>query len=245
MNIMNKHKTKWFQLSIDKVATGLLVTSIGMLSNIGIAHAELSISEKDPESSIVNQYEQYKTSDLDALSVSSFVDQLNQRVEQNPKDSLAWEILAKVYYDYGDIDYAVYAASEAIDSGSMDNDLYTILLTGSSFIAADQLEAGYADQIDSEKFINQYQAAISKVYGTMHGFNYNETLPKPVVRKTPSRAVKKYTPKKRVTRNKRAAVKSKPKPKVASKKRNRPVSKPKPQAPRSTTPSVDPFKILR
>lgn len=242
---MNKHVKKWFQLSTDKVPTGLLVISIGMLSSIGVAHAELSITEKDPESSIVNQYEQYKTSDLDDLSVSSFVDQLNQRVEQNPNDSLAWEMLAKVYYDYGDIDYAVYAASEAIDSGAADNALYSILLTGSTFIAVDQLESGYAQAIDDEAFIEQYQAALSKVYGTIHGFNYNEALPKPVVRSTPARAAKKYTPKKRVTRNKRAAVKPKPKRNVAPKKTSRPVSKPKPQAPRKTTPSGDPFKILR
>lgn len=236
---------KWLQLSTDKISTGLLVMSIGMLGNIGTAHAELSITEKDPESSIVNQYEQYKSSDFDAISVRNFVDELNQRVEQNPKDSLAWEILAKVYYDYGDIDYAVYAANEAIDLGATDIALYSILLTGSSFIAVDQLEAGYAEQINDKQFIEQYQAALSKVYGTMHGFNYNEALPKPVVRSKPARAVKKYTPKKRVSRNKRAVVKPKPKRRVAPKKTSRPVSKPKPQAPRKKTSSSDPFKILR
>ncbi len=224
-----------------------------MGSAMTTAHSELVIQEKDPGSSIINQFAALKNADAKSPQLHQLVADLNQRVSRNPNDSLAWEILAQIYSNNGYHAYAVYAASEAIDLGQSTAKLKKILLNSSAIVSQSQLQSDYlTDEVDAA-FLKEYQYALSKIYGDIYGFNYDESLPKPpapVVKPrrpnkiSKSRSQSRASVKKPATSIKRkSAVKqpSRQAPKV------KPVNKPtKPSSSRnSNTKSTDPFSILR
>lgn len=237
--------------NIIKPSTVMLTGLITMGAAMNTAHSELSIQEKDPQSSIVNQYAALKNADAKSPKLHALITDLNQRLALNPKDSLAWEILAQIYYNNGYYAYAVYAASEAVDLGQSTPKLKKILLNSSAIVSESQLEAEYlTDDVDAE-FLKDYQYALSKIYGEVYGFNYDESLPKPpapTVRPRTAKAKSKASSQRRAPIKKKvrsAPVKKKsvvkPRPKPA------PVKKPsKPSTPKNNTPkSTDPFSILR
>ncbi|SLJ84288.1 tetratricopeptide repeat protein [Psychrobacter sp. DAB_AL43B] len=242
-----------------KLPKALLVGLFIMGSAMSAAHSELVIQEKDPGASIINQFAALKSADAQSVQLHQLITDLNQRLDSNPNDSLAWEILAQIYYNNGYHDYAVYAASEAIDLGQNTAKLKKILLNSSAIVSQSQLQSDYlTDEVDGE-FLKQYQYALSKIYGEIYGFNYDESLPKPpapVVKsrnnKTTSKSkaqrrasVKKQaTPAKKATPPKRkAAVKQPPRPVPKAKPVNKP-AKP-PSSRNSNAKSTDPFSILR
>lgn len=219
-----------------------------MGSAMTTAHSELVIQEKDPGSSIINQFSALKNADAKSPQLHQLVTDLNQRVSRNPNDSLAWEILAQIYSNNGYHAYAVYAASEAIDLGQSTAKLKKILLNSSAIVSQSQLQSDYlTDEVDAA-FLKEYQYALSKIYGDIYGFNYDESLPKP-----PAPFVK--------PRSGRSGTKSKPQPQVSVKKASKPMKKPavkKPPRPpkvkpvtkpsptkKSNAKSTDPFSILR
>ncbi|MGP5174504.1 hypothetical protein [Psychrobacter immobilis] len=220
-----------------------------MGSAMTTAHSELVIQEKDPGSSIINQFSALKNADAKSPQLHQLVTDLNQRVSRNPNDSLAWEILAQIYSNNGYHAYAVYAASEAIDLGQSTAKLKKILLNSSAIVSQSQLQSDYlTDEVDAA-FLKEYQYALSKIYGDIYGFNYDESLPKP-----PAPFVK--------PRSGRSGTKSKPQPQVSVKKASKPIKKKpavkKPPRPpkvkpvtkpsptkKSNAKSTDPFSILR
>ena len=224
-----------------------------MGSAMTTAHSELVIQEKDPGSSIINQFATLKNADAKSPQLHQLIADLNQRLARNPNDSLAWEILAQIYYNNGYHAYAVYAASEAIDLGQSTAKLKKILLNSSAIVSQSQLQSDYlTDEVDAA-FLKEYQYALSKIYGDIYGFNYDESLPKP-----PAPVVKARRPKKasKPRSQSRASVKKpstpiKRKPAVKQPSRQAPKAKPvqrpaKPSSPRnSNTKSTDPFSILR
>ncbi|WP_367106019.1 hypothetical protein [uncultured Psychrobacter sp.] len=236
--------------SIIKPSTAILTGLVTMGVAMNTAHSELSIQEKDPKSSIVNQYAALKNTDAKSPKLHALITDLNQRIALNPKDSLAWEILAQIYYNNGYYAYAVYAASEAVDLGQSTPKLKKILLNSSAIVSESQLEAEYlTDDVDAE-FLKDYQYALSKIYGEVYGFNYDESLPKPPAPIVKPKAVKtkskisahRRTPVKKKARSapvkKKAAVKPKATPKAS------PIKKPTPSK-NSNSKATDPFSILR
>jgi len=245
---------------VKAAVTGMLI----MLGALSCAHAELTIQEKDPGASITNRYALLLDADPTSVELHQLVADLNQRVTNNPKDALAWEILAQIYDHNGYELYALYAASEAIEQGSSTSKLEKILLDNSASVAEQQLRSGYLSPDVDAEFFQEYQFAISKMYGDVYGFNYDESLPKPpVVRaRVKKRAVKRRntsssrrsstrkprtvrttaaTPRRRTPAKPRARVKP---PVVRPKSQaRRPVAKPAASQRRSS--SGDPFKILR
>lgn len=223
-----------------------------MGSAMSTAHGELVIQEKDPSASIINQFAALKNSDTQSPQLHQFVTELNNRLSHNPNDSLAWEILAQIYYDNGYHAYAFYAASEAVDLGQSTDKLKKILLNSSAVVSQSQLQSDYlTDEVDAA-FLKEYQHALSKVYGDLYGFNYDESLPKPPVVKprapkkvNKSKAQPRIAVRKQVIPKKAVAVKQPPPPRQTPKAK--PVNKPaKSSSPRnSNTKSSDPFSILR
>ncbi|MBF0658431.1 hypothetical protein IPZ60_06735 [Psychrobacter sp. NG25] len=215
---------------------GLLV----MGSAMSAAHSELVIQERDPGSSITNQFATLKNANAQSPELHQLIADLNQRLAVNPNDALAWDILAQIYYNNGYHDYAVYAASEAMDRGQSTAELKNILLNSSAIIAQKQLQSGYLNNVDAASK-TEYQHTLSKIAGDVYGFNYDESLPKP------PKVIRRNVPKKTSSTKKSAAsVKKKTvvKPKTTYVK---PVTKPaQTSSPRSNTPvSTDPFSILR
>lgn len=237
-----------FQLA-KTVLAGLFV----MVAAMSTAHSELVIQEKDPSASIINQFNTLKNADAKSPQLHQFVADLNQRLALNQNDSLAWEVLAQIYYNHGYHSYAVYAASEAIDRGQNTDKLKKILLNSSAMVSQSQLQSGYlTDEVDAE-FLKEYQYALSKIYGDIHGFNYDESLPKPpspVVKprraKTTSRSKIQYrssAKKQTIPTKRKVAVKRPPRQTPKTKPVNKPT---KPLSPRnSNAKSADPFSILR
>lgn len=228
------------------ILTGLIIIGTAMSA----AHSELSIQEQDPQASIINQYAALENAGVKSPQLHQLIADLNQRITLNPKDSLAWEILAQIYYNNGYQAYAVYAASEAIDLGNNAPKLKKILLNSSAVVSESQLRADYlTDDVDTE-FLENYQYALSKIYGEVYGFNYDESLPKPPAPVVKPRAVKTKNKasaqrRKSVKKKARAApikrkstVKQKPKPKAA------PIKKPSPSR-NNNSKITDPFSILR
>ena len=230
-----------------KLPKALLAGLFIMGSAMSAAHSELVIQEKDPGSSIVNQFATLKNADAKSPQLHELIATLNQRLAVNPNDSLAWEVLAQIYYNNGYHDYAVYAASEAIDQGKSTAELKNILLNSSAIIAQKQLQSGYLDNVDAA-FKKEYQHTLSKIAGDVYGFNYDESLPKP-----PPVVVKPRAPKtiktSKQTREKVASSTSKPKVRRSTRTPSvvKPVTKTvQPSPSRSNTPvSTDPFKYVR
>lgn len=225
------------------IFSGLLIMGTAM----GTAHSELVIQEKDPGSSIINQYGKLKNADARSPQLHQLVSDLNQRLSANPNDSLAWEILAQIYYSNGYHAYAVYTASEAIELGHSTAKLKKILLNSSALVSQRQLQSDYlTDEVDTD-FLKEYQHSLSKVYGEIYGFNYDESLPKPPAPVVKPRTVKNKT---KSRNQRRTSVKKKAAPvkRKAAVKQKRATSKPvtKQSTPRNTTPvSTDPFKNVR
>lgn len=218
-------------------------------SAMSTAHSELVIQEKDPSASITNQFAALKNTDMKSPQLHQLMTELNQRLARNPKDSLAWEILAQIYFDHGYYAYAVYAASEAIDLGQSTAKLKKILLNSSAVVSQNQLQSDYlTDEVDAA-FLKEYQHALSKIYGDIYEFNYDESLPKPpppIVKPKRAKPKAQYrAPAKRQTKpaKRKAAVKQAPRPAPKAK----PVYKPaKQSSPRNNNgKSADPFSILR
>lgn len=231
------------------ILTGLLI----MGSVMGTAHSELSIQEQDPGSSVINQYAALKNADAKSPQLHQLIADLNQRLTRNPKDSLAWELLAQIYANNGYHAYAVYAASEAIDSGQSTATLKSILINSSALVSQSQLQSDYLTDDMDTAFLTEYQHALSKIYGEVYGFNYDESLPKPpapVVKARSTRSKNVSNAKRRAAVKRQAAL---VKRKAAVKQKSRPVPKAKPvqrpakpSSPRSSnTKSTDPFSILR
>jgi len=231
----------------------LLVGFVVMVAAMSTAHSELVIQEKDPGSSIINQFNILKNADEKSPQLHQLVADLNQRLALNQNDTLAWEILAQIYYNHGYHSYAVYAASEAIDRGQSTDKLNKILLDSSAMVSQSQLQSDYlTDEVDAT-FLKEYQYALSKIYGDIYGFNYDESLPKlpaPVVKprraKTTSRPKVQHrsSVKKQTTSTKRKAAVKRPQRQTL---KTKPVNKTaKPSSPRnSNAKSADPFSILR
>lgn len=242
------HWSAMRNFKISKAAvTGLII----MCSAIGTAHGELSIQEKEPEASVINRYATLKNADANSTQLHQLIAELNQKVSSNPNDSLAWELLAQIYYNNGYHAYAVYAASEAMEHGYSTPKLKKILLNSSAIISQSQLQADYLTDDVDQAFLKEYQFSLSKIYGEVYGFNYDESLPKsaaPIVRpkaKASSKTSRSKPANKRVnTTPKRRAVvqpKSRPLPRVT------PAKKPASPSPsrNSGSSTTDPFKILR
>ncbi len=228
-----------------------LLIGLATIVTIGSAHGELSIQEKDPQDSIINQYDKLKNADARSTDVHQLIAQLNQRVSVDPSDALAWELLAQIYYNNGYHAYAVYAASEAIESGNNSAKIKKILLNSSAIVSKSQLEADYLSGETDEAFLAEYQLALSKIYGEVHGFNYDESLPKPPVVRAKARTVAR-TSKRAATVKRATALKvtkaATPKKRAVAKPKPAPIKKSTPKAapkPKSSSSSNDPFSILR
>ncbi|MEK6200577.1 hypothetical protein [Psychrobacter sp. P11G5] len=221
------------------ILVGLFITG----SVMGTAHSELVIQEKDPGSSIINQYAKLKNADAKSPQLHQLISDLNQRLSSNPNDSLAWEILAQIYYNNGYHAYAVYAASEAINLGQNTSKLKKILLNSSAIVSQSQLQSDYlTDEVEAD-FLKEYQYALSKIYGEVYGFNYDESLPKPPAPVVKPRAAKTKSQRRASVKRQVAPVKRK-----TAVKQKLAASKPVKQqsTPRKTTPiSTDPFKNVR
>ncbi|MGO1782151.1 MAG: hypothetical protein ACTIKO_06440 [Psychrobacter sp.] len=193
------------------------------------------IQEKNPGSSIVNQFATLKDANAQSPELHQLIADLNQRLAVNPSDTLAWDILAQIYYNNGYHDYAIYAASEAIDRGKSTATLKSILLNSSIIVAQKQLQTGYLNNVDAASKI-EYQHTLSKVAGNIYGFNYDESLPKP-----PPKPIRRSnpTPPKPIKRSKPAPTPSKPTRSTSPKPT---VSQP---ASNNTPVSTDPFKNVR
>lgn len=250
--MLQMNNTSWLVgnfFRINRVNRAMAIGVVLMVTAVNSAHSELSIQEKEPQSSVVNQYNLLKNADESSNQLHQLISSLKQRVAANPEDSLAWELLAQIYYNNGYHAYAVYAASEAIEQGYTTTKLKKILLNSSAIVAESQLKAGYlSGDVDSE-FLKEYQHALSKIYGEVYGFNYDESLPKPpapVVRAKPAKVKSKARSKSSVISKKKAKAAVKKKPIVKKRPKAAPVKKPvKPAVRKSTPRSTDPFSILR
>ncbi|MDN5801860.1 MAG: hypothetical protein L0H34_05095 [Psychrobacter sp.] len=232
-----------------KLPKAFLAGLVIMGSAMTTAHSELVVQEKDPGSSIINQFETLKNADATSPQLHQLIADLNQRLSRNPKDSLAWEILAQIYYNNGYHAYAVYAASEAIDLGQSTAKLKKILLNSSAIVSQSQLQSDYlTDEVDAA-FLKEYQYALSKIYGGIHGFNYDESLPKPpaVIRNKSTKTKNRLKNQRRASAKKTSApIKRKSAVKQPSRQapKVKPVTKPSPTK-KSNAKSTDPFSILR
>lgn len=237
-----------------KLSKAIMMGAFIIGSAMSTAHSELVIQEKDPSAntsnSATNQFTALKNADLRSLQLHQFVAELNQKLTRDPKDALAWEQLAQIYYDHGYHSYAVYAASEAIELGQINSKIKKILLNSSAFVSQKQLQSGYLTNEADPAFLKEYQYALSKIYGDIYGFNYDESLPQPVIK--PRRAKPKASyrppvkrqaqPSKSTTTKRQTAAKPSPRPVPRAK----PVQKPAPSSPKnSNSKSADPFSILR
>ncbi len=233
------------------ILVALLMTGLA----VSTAHSELVIQEKDADSSIINQYATLKNTDVKSLPLHELIKDLNQRLSLNPNDSLAWEILSEIYYNHGYHAYALYAASEAISSGHSTENLKRILLNSSAIVSKSQLQSDYLTEDLEADFLEDYQYALSKIYGEVYGFNYDESLPKPVAPVVKPRAAKAKSKTRAQTRpsvqKKTQAAPSKRKvivkPNIRPVPKSKPVKQPvKQSSPKSSNAkSTDPFSILR
>lgn len=257
-SIQSNNHYHWSAMSLLKIfktskalVAGLLISCAAM----NVAHSELLIQEKEPEASVINRYAALKDADVSSTELHQLIAELNRRVSSNPNDSLAWELLAQIYYSNGYHAYAVYAASEAVERGYSTTKLKKILLNSSAIISQSQLQADYlTEDVDSE-FLKEYQHALSKIYGEVYGFNYDESLPKPpapIVRPRATKAKNTSGSRRSTTSNRKAQVA--PKRKAVAQPKARPAPKATPankqpvrQAPTTNSGSgtKDPFKILR
>lgn len=239
--------------NVSKVTKSAIAGFIIMYSAMSVAHSELSIQEREPESSITNRYAALKNADEKSVALHQLIAELNQRVTVNPADSLAWELLAQIYYSNGYHANAVYAASEAVEKGYSTPTLKKVLLNSSAMVAQNQLKGHYLSTDVDEDFIKEYQNALSKIYGSIYDFNYDESLPKPpapIVRpkarqmkSTSNSRHRAPIPKKVKTTAKKKTVVQKPRvaPKVLPAKQ--PIKSLPSNSGKSST--ADPFKILR
>lgn len=243
-----------YRIDVKVLVKNIVVTAAISYTTMGVAHSELLIQERNPESSIINQYTNLKNANAGSVQLHQLVAQLNQRVTTNPNDVLAWELLAQIYYDNGYHDYAVYTASEAIDLGTSTAPMKKIILESSAAVSKNQLAANLSmtSKADNE-FKEKYRSALSKIYGEVHGFNYDESLPKPIVVPSRNRAVNVRSS--RNSSSRAVAAKPTPKPRQSTPPKARAVTKPKPAPVAVKTPvskpatrkssSSDPFSILR
>lgn len=255
----NYHWSAMSLLKIRKIRKATKATAAGLLimfSAIGSAHSELSIQEKAPEASVINRYAALKNADARSTQLHQLIAELNQRVSSNPNDALAWELLAQIYYNNRYHAYAVYAASEAIDRGYSTTKLNKILLNSSAIISQSQLQADYLTEDVDAEFLKEYQHALSRIYGEIYGFNYDESLPKPpapVVRPKAAKAKSSIKAHRSAPAKKKAQTASKTKVVVQQKSRPAPKATPvkksaSPAPAKSSglsTADTDPFKILR
>ena len=181
-----------------------------------------------------------ETQELTPDEVEKLVAQLSQYVLMHPEDRRVWETLAQTYDKYGYSEDAVYAAGEAAVLGSDAPYIKQILLLDSVALAKWQIQSGYSIGLtDSDaQFVKDYQQALSKTYGDIYGFNYDESLPKKrIVRKRyskPSRTVPKRVSRPTVKRPVKRPAKKIAKP--------RPVTN---RAPRASASPRDPFDVVR
>lgn len=225
------------QQYVKKVATGLravFASTVLMGLTLTAVHAE---DGADQAAVLTEKYNALEGADYESEALHELVDELNYRVHEHPEDFKAWEMLAKIYDYYGDYDYAIYAASEAVKLGHRTDTLQRVLLSSSVSMARDQLQSGYQEGIDDKLFLQNYQAALSSIYGEVHTFNYDESLPKKVRTYRPKRQSRKVRRHSRVkqrvsipTTKKRARTRSTPAP----------VQRAKPTAPKPRYP----FRIL-
>lgn len=238
----------------SRLSRTVLVSLVVMGAAIGTAHSELSIQEVDPQSSVINRFETLKNADARSIELQQLINDLNQRVTNNPSDGLAWELLAQIYYNNGYYAYAVYAASEAANLGYKTDKTQKILLNSSAKVSESQLKADYLTAEVDADFVREYQHSLSKIYGEVHGFNYDESLPKPPAPVVRARTVKRSAPTNTIKRKaaapkrakatvKRAAPKTQPRPVPKAAPTRQPIAKPTPK--RSSPKSSDPFSILR
>lgn len=238
---------------IFKLPKTLLIGLFIIGTAMSAAHSELVIQEKDPDSSIINQFTALKNTDAKSPQLRQFITDLNQRLSLNPNDALAWEVLAQIYYDNSYYDYAAYAASEAIDRGQSTDKLKKILLNSSAVVSQSQLQSDYlTDEVDTA-FLKEYQYALSKISGDIYGFNYDESLPKlssPIAKLRRTKTVSKSKAQRR-TAAKKQSTSTKRRVSVKRPPRQAPKAKPvhksaQPSSPRnSNAKSADPFSILR
>lgn len=230
---------------ITKFSRALMIGCATTVITVGCTHSKLSKQEKDPQNSVAIQYDSSNSVDSKSSDLHQLVAQLNQRVSVDPNDALAWELLAQTYYNNGYHAYAVYAASEAIESGYSSAKIKKILLNSSAIVSKSQLEADYLAGETDKAFLAEYQLALSKIYGEVHGFNYDESLPKPpVVRVKAAPQVKsnsRSSARKATPKVKKSAP---PKKRVAPKPAKKATPKTAPK-PKSSSISKDPFSILR
>lgn len=250
-NVQSNKKYHWSAMSDFKISKAAFAGLIIMCSAMGTAHGELSIQEKEPEASIINRYATLKNADASSSQLHKLIAELNQKVSRDPNDSLAWELLAQIYYNNGYHAYAVYAASEATEQGYSTPKLKKILLNSSAIISKSQLQADYLTDDVDEAFLKEYQFALSRIYGQVYDFNYDESLPKPAAPILKPKARVSSKPSRSVPANKKVSATPKKRAVVQPKSRPVPTATPvkKPASPspaknsRSTT--TDPFKILR
>ena len=200
-------------------------------------------------SEIEQQYQLLKDSEANLTELLGLVTELNQIVDE----AEAWEILANVYYDNGYYNYALYAASEAVDLGVESENLQYILLNSSVILAEQQIDNGYLENITDKQFLEQYQAVLSKIYGDIHNFNYDESLPKPVIR-AKKRTHKAKSNKKgykrkhyRTAKSTKQPTKSKQRSRTKASQAKKPTSSKKtnPSSPPKPKKSIDPFILVR
>lgn len=200
----------------------------------------------DVQETSVNEAETaiVETEALKPKDVEQLVTQLNDYVLTHPEDRRVWETLAQTYYQYGYSEDAVYAAGEAAVLGSEEPYIKQILLLDSVALAKSQIQEGYSIGLtDSDAaFLKEYQHALSKTYGDIYGFNYDESLPKKRIvrkkysqpRRTTSKKVTRPTPRKAT----RTTVKRPAKQVTAPRRATR-------SAPRVSSSPRDPFDVVR
>ena len=191
----------------------------------------------DVQETSVNEAETavVETAALKPEKVEQLVTQLNDYVLTHPEDRRAWETLAQTYYQYGYAEDAVYAAGEAVVLGSDAPYIKQILLLDSVALAESQIQSGYSIGLaeSDATFLKEYQHALSKTYGDIYGFNYDESLSKKrVVRK-------KYTKPRTVVRRAAKPTVKRPAKKITTPKR---VTY---STPRASSSPRDPFGVVR
>lgn len=223
-----------------KALTGLraiFVSATLMGLSLTAVHAE---DGADPTAVLTEKYNALEGAAYESEALHELVDELNQRVHEHPEDFKAWEMLAKIYDYYGDYDYAIYAASEAVNLGYRTDTLKRVLLSSSVSMARDQLQSGYQEGIDDQVFLKNYQAALSSIYGEVHTFNYDESLPKKVRTYRPKRSSRQIRRPPRVrNRISRATTRKASVKPSRTRSNSQPASRAKPVPPRS-----NPFTIL-
>ncbi len=187
-----------------------------------------------------------ETSSLGNEDVERLVTQLNAYITENPDNLRVWETLAQTYHQYGYLSEALYAAGEAEALGSEAPTIKKILLNDSVSLAEAQIQEGYTVGITEADagFVKDYQNALSKTYGNIYQFNYDESLPKP------RRTVRSYrAPKRAKTARPATTYKKSPAraryvaPKVRRKSPT--VTAPKRPASKVSSAPRDPFKSVR